>query len=805
MLRPFKSFLNNLQKNAETFFGSKNNLPDMNSNEDEEEIATDSMYSIDELDPLADPLALDDELGEVGTSYATRNANLSDLDSSDDGQIILVDVNSLKNSFTIPVTYADNTIEIATSTSNVSATTRREPTVNELNCETNATHDVGIGDVSFDQIGLTLDDEITEEVEGSRSDGSDSGLGLELCAGLLADKTSASPNGAVCPSRSNLKRRSHPSDHIDVVDAPKKLKRNIQFTDVTVFYFPRIQGFTCVPSQGGCTLGMTSKHIDEKSFTLNEHIAEQKRIHRQQMLERSPRPPSSLSTSSLNALLPNSVLMTPSQLQNQLTVPTATATTTLTTTTTTTSTDDRSRSSTEESDSEEDILSDNSSSELDTETIGFLQPVSQKQRRALLKAAGVHEIASSEKNECRDIRASREICGCSCRDYCDPETCLCSQSGIKCQVDRASFPCGCSTDGCGNVYGRLEFNPKRVRTHFIHTIMRLELEKKQKKSDKQNTLHTYDGRLRLRESDDGDSVIDSGGMNTRLITYNPANNILYPTTTMQSSSGVTINSHYTPNELDDTSRNCAVTSMAETPLDLHYAFRNDYTVDPTQASYSLMYPNSGYYTSSAATTFTDFNAMAISNQSSLIPSYTNYSTNIPYNGLINGPTTPTTPIPNGPNGISSCSNYGASTTDCVHNNGSLFDNHVTEDFLSINQTNATNVISKDCKNVVDQFDGKYNEYVNDITSVSAVDLNCLLNDDNLAAHQIDSVPSTSVDVVGTGATTTSSNDSHAYMRFESDYANKLNATHNYSLTDDSNVTADEKSNELFQKDSVLTT
>lgn len=221
------------------------------------------------------------------------------------------------------------------------------------------------------------------------------------------------------PSRSNLKRRSDTNDQIDVIDA-KKPKRNIQFTDVTVFYFPRIQGFTCVPSQGGCTLGMSSKHIDEKSFTLNEHIAEQKRIHRQQMLERSPRP------NSINAILPIPALVN----TNQLTVPT----TTTTTTTATTSGDDRSRSSTEESDSEEDILSDNSSSELDTETIGFLQPVSQKQRRALLKAAGVREIASSEKNECRDIRASREVCGCSCRGYCDPETCLCSQSGIKCQV-----------------------------------------------------------------------------------------------------------------------------------------------------------------------------------------------------------------------------------------------------------------------------------------------------------------------------------------------------------------------------------
>ena len=46
------------------------------------------------------------------------------------------------------------------------------------------------------------------------------------------------------------------------------------------------------------------------------------------------------------------------------------------------------------------------------------------------------------------------------------------------QVDRQGFPCGCSRDGCANSSGRIEFNPVRVRTHFIHTLMRLELEKK---------------------------------------------------------------------------------------------------------------------------------------------------------------------------------------------------------------------------------------------------------------------------------------------------------------------------------------
>ena len=36
---------------------------------------------------------------------------------------------------------------------------------------------------------------------------------------------------------------------------PKKKKKSVNFDKVTVFYFPRTQGFTCVPSEGGSTLG----------------------------------------------------------------------------------------------------------------------------------------------------------------------------------------------------------------------------------------------------------------------------------------------------------------------------------------------------------------------------------------------------------------------------------------------------------------------------------------------------------------------------------------------------------------------
>nr|KAG5707681.1 hypothetical protein BaRGS_003256 [Batillaria attramentaria] len=147
----------------------------------------------------------------------------------------------------------------------------------------------------------------------------------------------------------------------------KRTKKNVKFTDVTVFYFQRKQGFTCVPSEGGSTLGMSGQHVHKQSFSLKDHAKEKKRVHRQILMEQRRQ----------GKLFPSPLL-------------------------------------------------------------------------AL-------------------------------------ETCACSLAGIKCQVDRLSFPCGCTKDGCGNATGRIEFNPIRVRTHFIHTLMRLELERKDTES-KRNSI-----------------------------------------------------------------------------------------------------------------------------------------------------------------------------------------------------------------------------------------------------------------------------------------------------------------------------
>ena len=122
----------------------------------------------------------------------------------------------------------------------------------------------------------------------------------------------------------------------------------------------------------------------------------------------------------------------------------------------------------------------------------------------MLRLAGVKKIDAVEKDLCKDIRSSREVCGCDCNGVCDPETCICSLAGIKCQVDRPAFPCGCSKEGCKNPEGRIEFNPIRVRTHFIHTLMRLENERKMEQ--RKRALAAAKRRRHLRFLDDGGTV-----------------------------------------------------------------------------------------------------------------------------------------------------------------------------------------------------------------------------------------------------------------------------------------------------------
>jgi hypothetical protein len=76
----------------------------------------------------------------------------------------------------------------------------------------------------------------------------------------------------------------------------------------------------------------------------------------------------------------------------------------------------------------------------------------------------------------------------------------------------------CTRDGCANENGRIEFNPVRVRTHYIHTLMRLEMEKKQEDEDEQRGQSLVSGaesssRLAYSSSSSSPLNINSGLMN----------------------------------------------------------------------------------------------------------------------------------------------------------------------------------------------------------------------------------------------------------------------------------------------------
>ncbi|XP_041099073.1 cysteine/serine-rich nuclear protein 1-like isoform X2 [Polyodon spathula] len=250
-----------------------------------------------------------------------------------------------------------------------------------------------------------------------------------------------------------------------ILKRAKRIRRNnVQFDQVTVFFFPRCQGFTSVASRGGCTLGMGRQHSACRRYTLSEFAQEQQHLRREKLKDR-------LREEKLEVLkqelIKNGAVQ--SKEAAQLTL------------------DDV---------SEDDI----DVSGVDFEGGFFLHPYPSKRRHALLKAAGVKKIDKEEKRELHAIRLSREDCGCDCQGFCEPETCSCSLAGIKCQMDHSSFPCGCTKDGCGNTQGRIEFNSSRVQTHYIHTIMKLELEKRLEEST--DTGEQCERRQWLEESTD---------------------------------------------------------------------------------------------------------------------------------------------------------------------------------------------------------------------------------------------------------------------------------------------------------------
>ncbi|KAL0593488.1 Cysteine/serine-rich nuclear protein 1 [Plecturocebus cupreus] len=326
-------------------------------------------------------------------------------------------------------------------------------------------------------------DQLVEDNSSVSSSSSSSGCQSRSC----------SPSSSV--SRAWDSEEEGPWDHMPLPDhdfcGPRSctplsiLKRarrerpgRVAFDGITVFYFPRCQGFTSVPSRGGCTLGMAPRHSVCRRFSLAEFAQEQARARREKLRQRLKEEKLELQQWKLSAAgVPRAEAGPP---------PAADAI------------DDASV--------EEDLAVAVAGGRL--EEVSFLQPYPARRRQALLRASGVRRIDREEKRELQALRQSREDCGCHCDRVCDPETCSCSLAGIKCQVwwpdqaamgnlsrgtclhstefslvpllslqmDHTAFPCGCCKEGCENPMGRVEFNQARVQTHFIHTLTRLQLE-----------------------------------------------------------------------------------------------------------------------------------------------------------------------------------------------------------------------------------------------------------------------------------------------------------------------------------------
>uniref|UniRef100_A0A8C5DS46 Cysteine and serine rich nuclear protein 3 n=1 Tax=Gouania willdenowi TaxID=441366 RepID=A0A8C5DS46_GOUWI len=192
----------------------------------------------------------------------------------------------------------------------------------------------------------------------------------------------------------------------------RRSTRKVHFENVTVYYFKRRQGFTCVPSEGGSTLGMSDRHSWIRQYSLDEFALEQERIHKEMLREY-------LKDKKLNSiklkLTKNGTVE--SEEANMLTV------------------DDI---------SDDEINVDNT----EVDEYFFLQPLTTEKRRTLLHSSGVM-IDMKENHELQAIRMSRQHCGCDCRLFCYPETCACSAAGIPCRVSPPQLYSMCQTQGSG--------------------------------------------------------------------------------------------------------------------------------------------------------------------------------------------------------------------------------------------------------------------------------------------------------------------------------------------------------------------
>lgn len=229
-------------------------------------------------DPLTDPLALDIEVELGGVDDDDKSAIEISSDSIE--EIIFVDIEKLKyrveedereqklEKETEEEKSDINGNEKALSDCKQTPTTPKETSVlvekvsfvpneksdKELN-EKTTTNTLDKSADSSSVISVISSEPENDETTDIRSDGSDSGLGSDTLRGSVS--VIERNLKLLTPAKSSLKRRSNETLHNDDT---KKPRHSINFSDITIYYFPRCQGFSCVPTQGGSSLGMTSKH-----------------------------------------------------------------------------------------------------------------------------------------------------------------------------------------------------------------------------------------------------------------------------------------------------------------------------------------------------------------------------------------------------------------------------------------------------------------------------------------------------------------------------------------------------------------
>ncbi|KAI1708263.1 cysteine/serine-rich nuclear protein 2 [Ditylenchus destructor] len=242
----------------------------------------------------------------------------------------------------------------------------------------------------------------------------------------------------------------------------RKKRKTVRFGGLVCWYFNRAQGYDTVPMIGSTSLGMEPLHFSQKEYSLVDfhNACAKENARKDAILKKAV---IDLENSKMEVTLNGT--LTPAanaeQEDGENTINLCEASTSSGSASQTMLFDD-------EFDSEDEDEADFQDSLI------FLHPLGSKARRLILKNAGV-QVDKSLKVEYEDITKSRLSCGCQCTNgKCLPSSCECALAGIKCQVDRPSYPCACIDDSaCENPEGRQVFDALKVHTHFLQTIMRL--------------------------------------------------------------------------------------------------------------------------------------------------------------------------------------------------------------------------------------------------------------------------------------------------------------------------------------------